>query len=61
MTVTSEARRAVRDTIRELGGIDIVVANAVCGVFGLGSCAAADVSWVGLDALLGLEGSGFDE
>ncbi|KAI8934399.1 hypothetical protein NX059_009135 [Plenodomus lindquistii] len=28
MTSTSEAKRAVQDTIRELGGIDIVIANA---------------------------------
>lgn len=28
MTNTSEARRAVQETIRELGGIDIIIANA---------------------------------
>jgi NAD(P)-dependent dehydrogenase (short-subunit alcohol dehydrogenase family) len=30
MTNTDEARRAVRETIEQLGGIDIVLANAVC-------------------------------
>ena len=29
MTSTDEARRAVRETIEQLGGIDIVLANAV--------------------------------
>lgn len=28
MTSTSEAKRAVQETIRELGGIDIIIANA---------------------------------
>jgi NAD(P)-dependent dehydrogenase (short-subunit alcohol dehydrogenase family) len=30
MTNTDEARRAVQETIEQLGGIDIVLANAVC-------------------------------
>lgn len=30
MTNTDEARRAVKETIEQLGGIDIVLANAVC-------------------------------
>jgi NAD(P)-dependent dehydrogenase (short-subunit alcohol dehydrogenase family) len=29
MTSTSEAKRAVQETIEQLGGIDIVIANAV--------------------------------
>jgi len=29
MTNTDEARRAVKETIEQLGGIDIVLANAV--------------------------------
>ena len=30
MTSTAEAKRAVRETIEQLGGLDIVLANAVC-------------------------------
>jgi NAD(P)-dependent dehydrogenase (short-subunit alcohol dehydrogenase family) len=30
MTNTDEARRAVKETVELLGGIDIVLANAVC-------------------------------
>lgn len=29
MTSTSEAKRIIQDTIKELGGLDLVVANAV--------------------------------
>lgn len=29
MTSTAEARRAVRDAVRELGGLDLVLANSV--------------------------------
>lgn len=30
MTSTAEAKRAVQDTVAQLGGIDIVISNAVC-------------------------------
>jgi hypothetical protein len=30
MTSTDEARRAVKETIEQLGGLDLVLANAVC-------------------------------
>lgn len=30
MCDTKESMRAVEDTIKQLGGIDIVIANAVC-------------------------------
>jgi len=30
MTSTSDARRAVQETIEQLGGLDIILANAVC-------------------------------
>jgi hypothetical protein len=30
MTSTDEARRAIRETIEQLGGLDLVLANAVC-------------------------------
>ena len=30
MTSTAEAKRAVRETIEQFGGLDIVLANAVC-------------------------------
>lgn len=55
MTNTSEARRAVKETIELLGGIDIVLANAV-SVTRIPSsvCEVADRS--GLDQVLRLEG-----
>lgn len=30
MTSTADAKRAVQETIKQLGGIDIIIANAVC-------------------------------
>lgn len=30
MTSTAEAKRAVKETIEQLGGLDIIIANAVC-------------------------------
>jgi NAD(P)-dependent dehydrogenase (short-subunit alcohol dehydrogenase family) len=33
MTDTSEARRAVREAREALGGLDLVIANAVCSFF----------------------------
>jgi NAD(P)-dependent dehydrogenase (short-subunit alcohol dehydrogenase family) len=37
MTSTAEAKRAVQETIKQLGGVDIILANAVSvfGVFGV--------------------------
>jgi [acyl-carrier-protein] S-malonyltransferase len=32
MTNTADAKRAVQETIKQLGGLDLVVANAVSGV-----------------------------
>jgi [acyl-carrier-protein] S-malonyltransferase len=32
MTSTADAKRAVQETIKQLGGLDLVVANAVSGV-----------------------------
>jgi NAD(P)-dependent dehydrogenase (short-subunit alcohol dehydrogenase family) len=33
MTSTADAKRAVQEAIEELGGLDIILANAVCVVF----------------------------
>jgi NAD(P)-dependent dehydrogenase (short-subunit alcohol dehydrogenase family) len=33
MTDTADARRAVREAIEKLGGLDLVLANAVCFFF----------------------------
>lgn len=30
MTLTSEARRVVQETIKQLGGLDLIISNAVC-------------------------------
>jgi hypothetical protein len=63
MTNTDEARRAVRETIEQLGGIDIVLANAVCTC----PCSLREdsVHWMlmrpGLDQVLRLEESRGDE
>jgi NAD(P)-dependent dehydrogenase (short-subunit alcohol dehydrogenase family) len=34
MTLTSECKRVVEETIKQLGGIDIVIANAVFASLG---------------------------
>jgi NAD(P)-dependent dehydrogenase (short-subunit alcohol dehydrogenase family) len=34
MTLTSECKRVVEETIKQLGGIDIVISNAVCASLG---------------------------
>ena len=54
MTNTTEARRAVKETIELLGGIDIVLANAVSAQKAFIVCEVADCS--GLDQILRLEG-----
>ena len=62
MTNTDEARRAVRETIEQLGGIDIVLANAVrtCPLPILRKTMM--LMWrTGLDQVLRLEGSRGDE
>ena len=62
MTSTDEARRAVRETIEQLGGIDIVLANAVrtCPLPILRKTMM--LMWrTGLDQVLRLEGSRGDE
>jgi hypothetical protein len=33
MTNTAECKRSIEETIEKLGGIDIVIANAVCLVY----------------------------
>jgi hypothetical protein len=33
MTSTADAKRAVKETIEGLGGLDIILANAVCCFF----------------------------
>lgn len=37
MTSTAEAKRAVQETIKELGGLDLILANAVSLSNGVGS------------------------
>lgn len=75
MTQTSEARRVVQETIRELGGIDIVVSNAVSlksihpsirhrktgSEVSLRGKGDADEGMLGMDAVFRLEGFGFYE
>jgi NAD(P)-dependent dehydrogenase (short-subunit alcohol dehydrogenase family) len=64
MTNTDEARRAVQETIEQLGGIDIVLANAVClfpSLFERNTLCIELLMRPGLDQVLRLEGSRGDE
>ena len=63
MTNTDEARRAVRETIEQLGGIDIVLSNAVCTCHRSlrGGYVHCMLTRLGLDQVLRLEGSRGDE
>jgi len=42
MTLTADAKRAVQETIKELGGVDVILANAVSCGLGIG-----EAGWVG--------------
>lgn len=58
MTNTDEARRAVRETIEHLGGIDIVLANAVRILVSMhGERRVTHTHNTGVDQVLRLEGS----
>lgn len=45
MTSTSDAKRAVQETIKELGGLDLIIANAVCNP-GSSMFLAEEQSWL---------------
>ena len=58
MTSTADAKRAVRETIEKLGGLDLIIANAVRSIH----CTLPDLSVyqlmvVGLDPLQRVERS----
>lgn len=57
MTNTDEARRAVQETIEQLGGIDIVLANAVCSLLEFVIIRKLLLTCIGLDEVLRLEES----
>lgn len=54
MTSTSEAKRAVQETVEGLGGIDIVIANAV-GYLLKGTGEAKMLMSSGMDEVLRME------
>lgn len=52
MTSTAEAKRAVQETIKQLGGLDIILANAVSlfgVIWGLGGRGAKII--IGMDEI----------